>query len=111
MKKVAVYLCALMLGTSLSLQAQSGQDPMKEVRQVLMEQMSLPQNLKNKELDEDVHVKMAVDPSGQIEVIAVESESAELRDYVSKTVAALVLPENLVQDALTFSVNILFKVL
>lgn len=111
MKKVTRYLFALLLGTTITMNVQAAEDPAKEVRQVLMEKMTLPETLKAQELDEDVQVKLSVQPNGSVEVLEVETENAELEAFVSETIGTLSLPENVVQDALTFSVRILFKVL
>lgn len=110
MKKIVLMLAVLFAGTTIS----SGQvinDPVKEVQHVLSERVKFPQNLKCASFNEGVKVELTIQPDGKLQVVQAESGNTELLEYVKSTINNIALPEIAVSDALTFSVNILFKVI
>lgn len=110
MKKIVLMLAVFFAGTTIS-SGQVTSDPVKEVQEVLSERVKFPQNLKRASFNEGVKVEVTVQPDGKLQVVQAESGNTELLEYVKSTINSIALPENMVSDALTISVNILFKVL
>lgn len=110
MKKIVLMLAVLFAGTTLS-SGQALNDPNKAIQNLLTQQVKFPSELKAASFYDSVKVEVTVLPDGDVQVNQTESGNQTLRKYIEDTLNNYSLPENMVSEAVTYSLNILFKVI
>ncbi len=86
-------------------------DPLQNVHFLISEQVTFPQHMKKQNLNEKVSATVKLYPSGDLEVMSIETSNSGLREYVEKQLESLNIPTTEIYHEITMSLNFNFKVL
>ncbi len=109
MKTLLIILTSLILSSTAF--GQTTTDPQQELLNKFSKGFTLPDELRNTSFSENALVEMMIQPDGKVRVIQIETNNTTLQKLIESRFNSITLPENAVGETVTYSVNLLFKVL
>lgn len=113
MKKFILMIAAIAITSSSFAQLAKTEphDPLQNVHYLISEKVTFPQHLKSQNLNEKVSATVKLYPSGDLEVVSIETTNSGLREYIEQQLESLTIPTTEIYHAITMSLNFNFKVL
>ena len=113
MKKIILILATFLVASSSFAQLAQTEphDPLQNVHFLISEQVTFPEHMKKQNLNEKVSATVKLYPSGELEVMSIETSNSGLREYVEEKLESLTIPATQIYHEITMSLNFNFKVL